>query len=409
MNLLCGRHIRGRYIYAGKATVSSVVHVETAATYSPGVFKIVCYKDDGTISAEFGAGAKKNAVSDFNFTNGATGCGQCNITFKELPTNAELNYKQRADIFLFNDNKPWWSGYVLTRPITGTTETTYVFSLYGYYNLLEKVQIFRTYENQDAGDIIRDIAKVVEAKIGLVYNSEKIINTGYLITKIVFDGVTVKEALDQLCDFGINYVYGVDERRSIYFKPRINTINEQARFWVGKNINTYVPTWDITKIVNWAKVKGANVDDEGESWLATVEDTDSQETYGLQEDIWTLPSAYETADAERWGKNQIEQYKDPVKSAKITGINLEYDKPDGSFNVRKLSTDGECVITDIDGNETQYPITTIKYTISSAVGINCEMTLGEQPFSLEGYLANLEREYKNTELLQQAANQQLTI
>lgn len=407
MNLLYGRRLRGRYIYIGKTT-SSGSQDDTPATYLPGVFKIICYKDDGTISAEFGAGAKKNAVSSFNFKNGETGCGQCTITFKQLPTNSELNYKQRVDIFLFNDNKPWWSGYVLTRPVKGTTETTYTFTLHGYYNLLEKVQVFKTYENKDAAEIVRDIAKTAEKKIGLVYNAEKLINTGYLITKVVFDGVTVKEALSQLCDFGIDYVYGVDERRSLYFKPRVSDINEQARFWIGKNLDSYIPTWNIEKIVNWARIKGANVDDEGESWLATVEDTESQATYGLQEDIWTLPSAYEAADAERWGKNQIEKYKNPVKSAKIKNIKLEYNKPDGTFNVRKLSTDGECVITDRDGNSVQYPISTIKYSVSSAKGIYCEMELGEQPFTIEQYFAKLEREYKNTELLQQASNQQLT-
>ncbi len=54
------------------------------------------------------------------------------------------------------------------------------------------------------------------------------------MTKLVFDGVTVKEALATLSDFAVDFVYGVDEYRSLYFQPREKRINEEARLTVGK-------------------------------------------------------------------------------------------------------------------------------------------------------------------------------
>lgn len=407
MNLLYGRKPYGRWIYAGRIASTGGVLPDDKINYLPQLYTVIAYNDDGTKTAIFGAGAEKNTIEQLTFELVETGCGQVQITFRELPDNTELDYRQRIDIHLFNDSRPWYSGYIITRPVAGTTDDTFKFTGHGFYNLLDKVFIFKTYENMEVSQIVADIARQIEAKAGLAYNGNKLINTGYNVTKIEFNGVSAKEALKQLTDFAIDYVYGVDEYRQLYFRPRNNEINEQARFWVGQHIGKYAPTWDVEKIVNRAYVKGATVDVEGEQWLATVEDTDSQGEYGIQEAVWSLPSAYSTADAERWGLNQIEKYKEPVKSAKIQDIRLEYPKPDGSFFVRKLSTQGQASITDSDGNMYQYPITKLKYTISGTDGIKLGMELGEQPFAIDKYFANLDRDAKLAELLQQASTKQL--
>lgn len=376
--------------------------------YLPGIHAVIAYNKDGTKTAIFGAGSERDSIESMNFELVETGCGKVEITFRKLPTNAELNYRQRIDIHLFNDSRPWYSGYIITRPIPGTSDTNaYKFTGHGYYNLLDKVLIFKTYENVEVSNIVVDIARQVENKVGLTFNGNKIINTSYVISKIEFNGVTAKEALKQLTDFAIDYVYGVDEYRQLYFMPRNNEINEQARFWVGMHIGPYSPSWNVDKIVNRAYIKGGNVDDEGEQWLGMVEDANSQAEYGIQEAVWSLPSAYSTDDATRWGQNQIEKYKEPVKSAKVQAVKLEYPKPDGSFFVRKLSTQGQAAITDLEGNRHDYPITKLKYTISGKDGIKLDMELGEQPFAVDKYFAHLDRDAKMAELLQQAATKQL--
>lgn len=204
---------------------------------------------------------------------------------------------------------------------------------------------------------------MAEQNLGLVYNAVKIPDVGYFPEKLVFDGVTAKEALGTLSDFAVDHVYGVDEYRSLYFKPRNHSINEQARLTVGKHIASYKPSWDVDKVFNWARVKGGNIDSEGEQWLCIVEDKESQAAYGLRQKVLSLPSAYSVNDAKRWGENQIARYKDPVRSAKITGVRLEYPYPDGTFNVRHMGTDGKAQIRTLDGSEYEYPITKIKYTI----------------------------------------------
>lgn len=104
----------------------------------------------------------------------------------------------------------------------------------------------------------------------------------------------------------------------------------------------------------------------------------------------------------------MEKYKNPVLSAKATGVKLKYPKPDGVFWVRRLSTDGQALITDKEGKERKYPITKLKYTISGEKGIDFSMELGEPPYPPTAkYLLDIERNARNNELLQQAANTQL--
>lgn len=413
MNIHFGIGFFGKVIYAGSVGVSKKneenpgILPKGEHKYYANEFMVIAYAEDGTKTAFFGSGIEKNTISKLTFEISSTGCGRCELLFKKLPKNSELNYMQRIDIYLFGDEIPWYSGYIITRPVEGTTEKEYRFTAHGYYNRLETLVLFETYENIDAGDIVQDIARKADISQGLVYNRTKIAKAGYRVSKLVFDGVTAKEALSTLAAFALDFVYGVDEYRSLYFLPREKRVNEQARFTVGQHIQSYVPTWNIEKIYNWARVKGGHVDESGEQWLCVVQDMDSIKTYGKRDKILTLPAAYEIADAKRWGNNQIAQHKDPVRSAKVGGVRLEYPLPGNIFHVRHLTTTGQAEIRTLDGKVYEYPITKVKYTVSPEKGIYADMMLGEPVFELDKYLADIERNAKNIEQSQASAIKQL--
>lgn len=374
-------------------------------TYIPDAVQVIFFNRDGTKTAIFSNGTENNPFSQLQFELAKNGCGSCTITFKQFHAFTEIMYGQRVDIYLFGDKRPWYSGQVLTRPDSGGTATDFKITCYGFFDKLSKVLIFAEYTNREIADIVREICRLVERKTGIVFNGSKIYNVGYRISKIVFDGVSAKEALEQLSEFATDFVYGVDEYHEFYFKPRTDKINEEARFWVGAHLNSFLPDQDISKIVNYARIKGASVDEAGESWLATVEDKQSQEQYGVSEAVWTLPTAYTAADAERWGQSELDKVKEPKMSAKVGGVELNYPKPDGVFWVRRLSVDGQALITDTDGNARKYPITKLKYTVSGDKGITCDMELGEPPAPpISKYLLDIERNARNNELLQQATN-----
>ena len=374
-------------------------------SYTPDVVQVIFYNRDGTKTAIFGNNTEDNSFSQLQFELTKTGCGGATLSFKKFPAFTEIMYGQRIDIHLFGDKRPWYSGYVMTRPDSGGTSDDYKITCYGYFNKLERVLIFGEYANKEIAEIVKDICRQAEKKTGIAFNQSKIYKVGYNISKIVFDGVSAKEALEQLSEFATDYVYGVDEYHEFYFKPRVDEINEEARFWVGAHLNSFIPSQDISKIVNYARIKGAAVDGQGESWLATVEDKASQEQYGISEAVWTLPTAYTAKDAERWGQSELDKVKNPKLSAKVGGVELNYPKPDGVFWVRRLSVDGQALITDKDGKARQYPITKLKYTVSGDKGISCDMELGEPPTPpISKYLLDIERNARNNELLQQASN-----
>lgn len=374
-------------------------------SYTPDVVQVVFYNKDGTKTAIFGNNTEDNSFSQLQFELTKTGCGGATLSFKKFPAFTEIMYGQRISIHLFGDKRPWYSGYVMTRPDSGGTSDDYKITCYGYFNKLERVLIFGEYANKEIAEIVKDICRQAEKKTGIAFNQSKIYKVGYNISKIVFDGVSAKEALEQLSEFATDYVYGVDEYHEFYFKPRVDEINEEARFWVGAHLNSFIPSQDISKIVNYARIKGAAVDGEGESWLATVEDKASQEQYGISEAVWTLPTAYTAKDAERWGQSELDKVKNPKLSAKVGGVELNYPKPDGVFWVRRLSVDGQALITDTDGKARHYPITKLKYTVSGDKGISCDMELGEPPNPpISKYLLDIERNARNNELLQQASN-----
>ena len=381
MNLIFGRYKFGRYIWAGNVGSGGSGPGPTPGgddTYIPGLVQVIFFNRDGTKTAIFSNDTEELPFKELTFELTENGCGDGKLVFNTFPSFTEIQYNQRIDVYLFGSRDPWWSGTVLTRPDSGGTASKFEIKCYGLYERLDKVQLFgKEYKNMEVADIVRDIARNVEA-------------------------------LDQLSEFALDFVYGVDSYREFYFKAINSEINEEARIWVGVHCNKFEPSQSIDKIINYAKVKGGAIDSNGESWLAEVQDAESQELYGLSETVLTLPSAYDAADAARWGQYEIDKNKDPKLSAKLGGLILAYPKPDGVFSVRRLTTEGQAAITDLDGTLRTYPITKIKYTVNGDKGIQCDLELGEQPDPpISNYLLALHRNAKNNEALQQAANEQL--
>ena len=158
----------------------------------------------------------------------------------------------------------------------------------------------------------------------------------------------------------MDYVYGWTNTGACIFAVE-NFRQRTGPFDRGKTHHVLYPSWDVSKLVNWARIKGA-VWMTGRTVLCIVEDQESQNRYGVHQAVWNLPEAYDAADAKRWGENQISQYKAPVKSAKISGVRLEYLTRTGP------STSDICLLTGWRKSEgwmgmsDTYPIKKIKYT-----------------------------------------------
>lgn len=112
-------------------------------------------------------------------------------------------------------SRPWYSGHVLTRPDSGGTGTDYKITCW-LFDKLEKVLILALMRIRRL--LILCVIFVGRLKLRLVLF---ITTTKYMMLAMIlenrFDGVSAKEALEQLSEFATDFVYGVDEYREFFF------------------------------------------------------------------------------------------------------------------------------------------------------------------------------------------------
>lgn len=407
-----GRRILGRsWKFGGHFVLGSGGGEDptTITSARQGEYAVKVYNSDGTKLAEWGSGIANNPVLALNFELLETGCGSFEMRLGELPTTASLNHGMRLDIHLFGDVAPWYSGYITDRPVAGTTARPYVINGYGYFQQLDWVDVNATFTGQDIATVAKSILQNnVEPDTQITYQASKIINVGYSVTKLRFDYVSAKEALKQLSEFATGYVYGVDERREFFFQPVRTSINEQARLFVGVHITEYNPTEDLKDLCNYAIVKGSTLDESGSNVLAIAQSAASQAAYGLRKKVLEIPAAVGVADAARWGAAEVDRLKDPARRATIKGLKLEYPNADGSYNVRRIKPDGRAAITTTDGDDHEYPITKIKYTLAAGSSWVADLTLGKPERSYADWYVDAVRAKKNADYIQAANNVQLS-
>lgn len=402
MNLILGRSLLGRSSLAGTAKTAALL-INYPLLDSG--FVINFYNSMGIRTAQISSDMLNNPIASFEFELITTGCGAFTLTMDKKHT-VEIGYNQRVDISLFGDIKPWFSGYIQRIPQAGSTDDMAVYSGFGFFNQLDDLFVNETFEDIEISKIVDSVAKKIELKSRIVYNKNKIYSTGYTATKLTFDFIKAKEAIKTLAEFAVNYLYGVDERRELFFKPANMEINEKSRFWVGHHVQQFVPEEDTSKIVNFFYVKGGELKEGSNMYVGfdglPVPFTDAQSVadYGLKEDVLSIPSAIGEADIERWGISELDRLKSPQRSAKV-------DKFSPDVIRRNIKPDGMAQIITGDGKIYQYPIKSVKYKLGKD-GAQLSMQLGEYSNRLDKYIAKLFRDGKNAEFAQSLNNKQLS-
>lgn len=398
-NLMFGRSQRfGLHRFA--APVKRVAAVVIDYPFIDGHFAIDLYNRQGQKTASIVSDAKDSPLISAEFKLNTNGCAD--FTFKlGRGHGIAVDYNQRIDIRLFGDNQPWYSGYILTHPIAGTTEDVYEYSGYGFFQQLEYVVVNKKYTATEISQVARDIITGdIEPNTAVRYNSSKIYSTGYQASNLTFDYATGKDCLKQLSEFAANFIYGVDEYRDVYFKPLNREINENSRFWVGYHIEKFIPEEDVSTVINYVYIQGGTLDSGGSNIMYQAGDTASMAVYGKRSAVLSIPSAYAETDAKRWGDNELNKAKDPKRTAKVDGISKEVVR-------RNIRPDGMARITSFDGKSSyDYPIQKVAYKLSNE-GIVMTMELGEYTKGIDQIILKMTRDAKDAELLQRGNNSQL--
>lgn len=376
--------------------------------YAPVVngIKIVIYNTEGTKLAEISNEVQKGILYEASFELVESGCGDFSFTLLKEFTQIEITYNHRIDIHLFGSQTPWYSGYVMTRPKPGNTSRTFTYGGFGFFNQLKTcIMDYHYYATTFPAATDRCVSKVVdhiartfiEPKTEIVYNCGKIDGMSFVITDMDFDKTSVKDALSDIVDIAQDYVVGVDEVREFFFRPVKDEVNPTCIKFTGKHIQTVLFSDDTFKIRNKLYIKSGTITD-GSNYICTVEDAASQATYGVLEDVLTIPTALATEDAQRWGEYKLSKLKDPVQKAKVTGIDI---------NGTLIRAEGKARIYDKEGRSYEYPIKKVIYKIVSS-GITADLELGELDRPLAEEILEMMRDLKNQEYLQASNVAQLS-
>lgn len=394
----------GRNVYFGTTRFAAPLkHAGAAIIDYPDVdgnFVIDFFDSEGQRVAQIVSDSKDSPLISAEFKLDNHGCADFTIVLAR-DHGIEIEYNQRVDIRLFGTAQPWYSGFVMTRPVSGTTQDLHEFSGYGYFQQLEHVIINRTFRDAEITDIARNlIIRDIESEIGANFNDSKLTSTDYIASYLNFDHATAKDCLKQLSEFAVNYIYGVDEFRDIYFKPLVTEINENSRFWVGFHVHKFIPEEDTSTIVNYIYVQGGTLDSGGSNIMTEIDSPWSISKYGKRSAVLSIPSAFSEHDARNWGRCELEKNMAPKRTAKVDGIIPEILK-------RNIRPEGMARITSFDGKFTQdYPIKNVSYKLSSE-GITMKMELGEYTKALDQIILKMTRDARNVELLQRGNNAQL--
>ena len=347
--------------------------------------KIIIYSTSGVKIWECSDEIGKNIIKKLSFVLTENGCAEFSFVLNEKPP-VEILDDYRVDIHLFRDANPWFSGYLLDLPEFISSGEEYTYSGIGHNYQLETCRVnqaynattFPTQADREISEVIKHIITTyVEPETKIVYNASKITATSpaFYVTDMNFDRVPAKKAIQQLADMAQNYVFGVDADREFFFKPVDTTLNTNAVKFVGKHLAVFMPRRDVGKIRNLIDVMAGKITS-GSNYILTVEDTDSQDDYTGGKPRWaklSIPSALNSADAQRWANYKLSQLKDPTRKARISGIEL-YGK--------KIEAVGKAKVMPNKKSEVNYDIDHDTYAEINA-GAKNQVTVTETPLEVK--------------------------
>jgi len=409
VNFKAGRFLAGRNILQGSINTTSTSSVTYDYPTIDNAFYIALYNSSGQITGYLSSDIFNSPLVEVNFKLTENGCSE--FTLKLDKESASLiSTNQRISIFMFGEQTPRYTGYVMQRALVGGTTDTLEISGYGYYSKLDNIIVNKTYENIEVSAAVADLIKtVISPKTGVKYNGLKITATDFTLSGQKFAYATAKDVIETLAEYADDYVYGVDHVKEFFFKPRETTVDEDARLFVGKHCTTFEPSEDVSDIVNYFYVKYSYedddddddddsdyyVDDDGNP--VAFYDSESIKKYGYFEDVLTAASAITEDDVIRWGNMTLQQNKDPALSANVEGLTLEIAK-------RNIKPEGMAIIVTDDGTEYEYEVTEVEYTLSGDNGVEMTMTLGDKPKGIDTYINNLIKAQKDAEALDELSS-----
>lgn len=215
------------------------------------------------------------------------GCGRCSITINK-PYRG-ITFDARDDIQIRvksgSTSKLVYRGFIANIVPKLQVIQEIILDVRGYFDLLKKIIVHtsgntRTYTSKTVAFIADDIADVFIVPNTPITIAGALTAGDFTSDTLEFLG-TVEGALRTLSELQGDIEYGVDENLVFYWQTESTTIN--AKFFVGNDISILERRVKWDDLVNKLYLIGGDV--AGVKYKKTGENTDSQGSYGLAEEI----------------------------------------------------------------------------------------------------------------------------
>lgn len=344
-----------------------------------------------------------------------TGCGSIELDITGLPAGVTITHGTRLDVIIGSVPNPQWnhrykgwvppiySGYVQQAPASGSTDWPRKVKGFGWYGILDKLHVNRTFIVAPVWRIVDTLVRALETATAgrVLYNAGKIqvgrfgAGSSFPVAEIRFSHVTYRAALAQLAGLAGGYEFGVDAMREVWFREEITEPDSNAHLWVGPHVHTVTYTEDSTDLINRLWIKSGKRQAAGDNYLTVPLDADgmesSQAQYGLREGEVTAPSVFGEVDAYRWGATQLAAKSAPKKTISISEVDGRARFPADCSGPVRLTMD--------DGTSVTVPKAKVVYTIDN--GVSCVIQLGEATPNLGKLSSELQAQQARAELLSQ--------
>lgn len=249
----------------------------------------------------------------------------------------------------------WFTGELNYKPELATSNTKYEFEGIGYISYLKKIKkITVTYTSKTFLYIISDLIETyIYGNTPILYNLELIDVPDITISNLEIKNKSLDKIFDILLGIAnsqyktIQYEYGVDKDRQIYFRP-IN--NEVYRgFFEGFQIQDPEIKSNTKDIVNKVNIYRPQTGTDTLEFVSTVDDTNSQEKYGIASRDIEIADFLDQTTAELIASGIIDRLKDPKYTINIKVLDVESNPyPIAFYNINSRISDYNMIVDNFE-------------------------------------------------------------
>lgn len=306
--------------------------VSAATTYLEGRRNLrVAVYDPHTavLKAVYGSDQEESPIEGVEFEFLETGCGAFTVNLNARADILAIAMGDRIDIHLMSTVNPSYSGRVTELP-GPDTEGNFRVSGYGWSEVLGEVCVTEDYQGTGLEHVVLDLAAGYLTDGRVEWRSDEFMPVGYTVEHVAFDRVPLADALKSLAELAHDYVWGVDERRLLYFRPRegkpLTSYSNKASHWIGYHLEKFDLEEDAKDIENYLHVKIGAISEEDSTNFAdfTTEDLDSIAFFGERQAVVSAPEIKSQEDAEAWAGYRLEEHAWPEVTARARGLDMAW-------------------------------------------------------------------------------------